>query len=76
MVIQIVQEIALTQIFGFPALMWGGLATAILFLSVFIIGVGLTTGKLNVPLKWHIRIAWLAMLFALVHAIIGVMLFI
>ncbi len=76
MVIQIVSDIAFTQILGFPLVMWGGLTTAILFLSVFIIGVGLTTGKLNVPLKWHVRIAWLAMLFALVHAVIGVFLFI
>lgn len=75
MVIEVIRQVALTQIFIFPLVVWLGVLTLGLFLIVFLVGMGLSTGKLNVPLKWHMRLAFIAVLSAVIHGAMALSLF-
>lgn len=66
-------SIALMPIFGYPAIMYGGIVTFILFLVVAIIGHRIFKGtcKLHNPIKWHQIIALIALILAVIHGILG-----
>ncbi|MFA6593977.1 MAG: hypothetical protein WCT16_01840 [Candidatus Buchananbacteria bacterium] len=65
--------IALMPIFGYPAVMYGGIITLILFLFVAIIGYRISKGKCKLPnpIKWHQTLAFLALVLAVIHGILG-----
>ncbi|MFA5124201.1 MAG: hypothetical protein WC473_00020 [Patescibacteria group bacterium] len=66
-------SIALLPIFGYPAIMYGGIITFILFLLVALIGYRIFKGKckLSNPIKWHQTMALLALILAVIHGILG-----
>ncbi|MFA6228090.1 MAG: hypothetical protein WC668_02785 [Patescibacteria group bacterium] len=65
--------IALMPIFGYPAIMYGGIITFILFLLVAFMGYRINKGKCRLPnpIKWHQTIALLALILAVIHGILG-----
>lgn len=69
-------EIALTQIAGFPAVVWLGLATILLLLSTATYGFLLFTGKIKGSVYFHRNLAFTTICVALVHAIFAVSIFI
>jgi len=62
-------------IFGAPVYVWGGIITAILFLAVFVMGLMISSGKGNFTMKQHKILAIIAMLLALGHAGIGILIY-
>ena len=62
-------------IFGKPLYIWGGVIAFILILTVFSIGYLTHIGKCPVDFKWHRRIAYLAVFFALMHAITAILIY-
>ena len=66
-------QIAMMPIFGYPAIMYGGILTFILVLFVAIMGYRINKGicKLKNPIKWHQTLAWLAVIIGLGHGLLG-----
>jgi cytochrome b561 len=65
--------IALMPILGYPAIMYGGIVTFLLVLSVAIMGYRINKGvcKLHNPIKWHQTLAWTAVILGLFHGLLG-----
>jgi len=62
-------------IFGKPLYIWGGVIAIVLLLVVFTIGYLLNAGKISIDLKWHKYLAYLAVFFALAHAIVAILIY-
>jgi Na+/H+ antiporter NhaA len=69
-----IAQIALTPFLGKPLIMYGGLMTLLLVLGAGILGMLILKGK-RIPLSFHIWLARLAILAALLHGILGLSLF-
>jgi hypothetical protein len=67
---------ALMPILGYPAIMYGGILVFILLLIVAIGGLGTVKGWFKMPVKVHSCIAFVAIILALIHAILGMSIFI
>jgi len=65
-------EISYYLVFGKPLILYLGITTLILFLSVVIVGFLIYTRKTNIEFKWHIRLAALAIIMALIHGFFGI----
>jgi hypothetical protein len=70
-----IHNLALTIILGMPAVAYGGLITLILMLSTAAIAILNHKGVQTIPLKWHPRLALVTIIFALIHAIFGLSIF-
>lgn len=68
---------ALTPIFGYPAIMYGGIIIFLLLLFVAFIGMRTYQGKCKFknPVKVHRAIALLVIILALLHGILGMAIF-
>jgi|GEM_PF-939599 len=66
-------QLALYPIFGYPAIMYSGIGTWLLFLIVAIIGwrTFLSKSKLRNPIWWHKWLAVLALAAGFVHGFFG-----
>lgn len=66
-------QIALMPILGYPAIMYGGIVTFLLFLFVAVIGHRINKGKCRLPnpIKWHQTLAWIALILGLGHGLLG-----
>jgi hypothetical protein len=67
-----VNQIALTPVLGFPAVMWGGIFTLTLFFTVATIGM---LGEAKVPHKYHVWLARTALVVGVIHGILGASIF-
>ncbi|MFA5022469.1 MAG: hypothetical protein WC508_05325 [Patescibacteria group bacterium] len=68
------KQIALTMIFGKPLIVYGGLTTLLLLLITATIGLMIMKGK-KVPIAIHVWLARLTIVIAVLHAILGLSLF-
>lgn len=70
--------IALMPIFGYPAVMYGGLMVLVLLIIQTVMGHRITTGKCKLPnpLKWHKVLSWIIIILALGHGLLGMSIFI
>jgi succinate dehydrogenase hydrophobic anchor subunit len=68
-----ISQIALMPILGYPAIMYGGILTFILFLFIAIIGWRTVHGKCKFknPLKVHQILAIIALILGLIHGFLG-----
>ena len=68
---------ALMPIFGYPAIMYGGIITFLLLLFVAFVGMRTYQGKCKFknPVKVHMTAAIIAIILALVHGILGMAIF-
>ena len=67
------QEITYLQIFGKPLILYGGVLTLLLLLLTAAVSIMNKRGITIIPFKWHIRLAAVTLLFALVHASLGIL---
>lgn len=68
---------ALMPIFGYPALMYGGIITFLLTLFVALVGLRTHLGKCKFknPVKVHMTLAIIVIILALIHGILGMAIF-
>ena len=66
-------SLALTPIFVYPAIMYGGIVMFIIFLVVAVIGYRINKGKCKLPnpIKWHQVLALVALLLGVIHGLLG-----
>lgn len=70
-----IKDIALTMVFGFPLVMYGGLFTLACFLFTAYIAMANMKGNMTIKPKWHPRMAKISFTLALIHAIAAVAIF-
>lgn len=66
-----ISQIALTPIFGLPAIMYGGLLTFLCILFTASIGLMNFKGITIIPFKWHPIMAITTITIAIIHGILG-----
>ena len=66
-----IHTLALTMIFGKPAIMYGGILTLLLLLSTATVGVLNFKGIHIIPFKWHPRLAAITIVAAIIHGLLG-----
>lgn len=70
------QEITYYLIFGKPFIMYLGIATLLSFLITAFIGFSVYHRRMAIiPFKWHPKMAALSIALAIVHGILGVLLY-
>lgn len=67
------QSFSYYTILGLPVIVYMGLITLILLLSTATLGYMVFTGKGNIKVRTHLRMAVLTVIFALVHAFFAFM---
>jgi hypothetical protein len=70
-----ISQIALQPIFGMPVIAYGGLFTFGCFLFTAYIAWANMKGKTEIPFKWHMRMAFVSFVLAIVHGILGLSIF-
>lgn len=68
-------NLAYNQILGKPMMFWGGIILGIFFLITFLIPVLNKRKITKIPMKLHFVFAWITLILALFHGIIGVFIF-
>jgi hypothetical protein len=68
------QNITYFLIFGKPLIMYLGIITLLSFLITATIGILIVTGK-GIPFKWHKFMAFTSLTLALIHGILGILLY-
>lgn len=54
-------------IFGLPIALYFGIITFICLITTATIGMLVLKGRYNIPFKWHMRMAIITIMFALIH---------
>ena len=54
-------------IFGLPIALYFGIITFICLITTATIGMLVLKGHYNIPFKWHMRMAIITIMFALIH---------
>jgi hypothetical protein len=70
-----ISQIALLNIFGLPAIAYGGMFTFLCFLFTAYIAYANSKGKTGIPFKWHMRLAIISFLLAFFHGLLGFSIF-
>jgi hypothetical protein len=70
-----VQTLALTTYLGLPVVVYGGILTLSLVLFTATVGFLNYKGKHIIPFKWHPRLAALTITVAVIHAFLGLSIF-
>jgi hypothetical protein len=68
-----IAQIAFTKIFGLPLIAYGGMTTFLLFLFAATIQMLPRWGYYKIPLTWHSKVAWTALVLGLVHGLLGLL---
>jgi hypothetical protein len=66
-------EVTYQLVFGVPLIVYGGMMTLMLFLATAVVAYGTRKGFLRVPVKWHYRLAFLALAAGLFHALFAML---
>lgn len=69
------QNISYYLIFGKPLMMYLGIITLLSFLITATLGWMIIKGIGKVPFKCHKRMAWASIIIALIHAVLGILLY-
>jgi len=66
------RDIAYSIVFGFPLVLWLGLATITLFSGALsVVAINKYT-KMNIPFEWHMRLAGAGMAVGFIHAVLAI----
>ena len=71
----VLQNISYFMILGKPFIMYLGILTLLCFLFTAYIGIINKKGLGKIPLKWHFIMARLSIGLAIIHAVLGVLLY-
>ncbi|MBD3193839.1 MAG: hypothetical protein GF317_02210 [Candidatus Lokiarchaeota archaeon] len=69
------QELSYYSIFGLPLIVYLGLITLGLFLGTAALPILKQKNIVNTSVKWHIWLAYVAIVFALIHSILGLLIY-
>ena len=69
------RNIAYFMIFGKPLIMYAGIFTLVSFVFTAAIAVLNKKGIRTIPFKWHPRVAVFSITLALIHGILGILLY-
>jgi len=67
--------IAYAPVLGRPLILWAGLSTLLLLLLTATVAGLNRRGIHTIPLVWHFRLAYLTIILALAHGILGLLLY-
>ncbi len=62
-----ISSIGHMQFFGLPIALYFGIITFICMMVTVVTGVLVLRGLYHIPFRWHMRMAWVTIFFALVH---------
>ena len=66
-----IHNLALTLIFGKPAVLYGGMITLLMLLLTATVGILNSKGISVIPFKWHPRLAAITIIVAIIHGLLG-----
>lgn len=66
------QEITYFLIFGIPFIVYLGIVTIIMFIITALLALLKKKGKIKISIKWHYRLAYISIILALIHGILGI----
>jgi hypothetical protein len=66
-----VQDIAYTLFLGKPLIMYGGMLSFFLMMFTAVVGFMNFHGNHKIPFKWHPRLALTTIIVVVVHAVMG-----
>ena len=69
------QNITYFLIFGKPLIMYLGIITLLFFLITAALGLMIIKGIGRVPFKWHMAMAVVSIALAVIHGILGILLY-
>jgi hypothetical protein len=73
---EIIRSIALTEIFGKPVVLYGGLLTFMAFLFTGYIAVSnIKWNNHTIPFSWHPKMAIISFIFGFVHGLFALSIF-
>lgn len=71
-----ISNIGYTPVFGFPAVLWLGLAAGLCFLCAATIQFLNFYTRIKVPVKWHVRFAVAGFVIMIIHAALAIAIYI
>ncbi len=71
-----VEDIIYYSIFGLPFILYIGIVTLALFILIAGLAVSKRKGLIKYPLKWHIWLAYIAIFLAIIHGILGILIYV
>jgi hypothetical protein len=69
------QNITYFLIFGKPLIMYLGIITFLSFLMTALLGALIIKSGGKIPFNWHMNMAKLSILLAIIHAVLGILLY-
>lgn len=69
------QNITYFLIFGKPLIMYLGITTLLFFLITATLGYGIVKGIGKIPFKFHMIAADISIVLALIHAVLGILIY-
>jgi hypothetical protein len=70
-----INNLALTLLFGKPLIMYGGIFTFLLIIFTATVGLLNFKGIHTIPFKWHPRLALTTIIIAIIHGLFGLSIF-
>jgi len=75
-VIIIFQEITYFLIFGIPFIVYLGIITILIFIITALLAYLKRKEKIKISINWHYRLAYISIIFALIHGFLGILAYI
>lgn len=72
----VIYDITYYPIFGIPFIVYIGIITLFIFILTAGLAILKRKGKINYQIKWHIRLAYIAIILGIIHGILGVLVYI
>jgi hypothetical protein len=69
----VLQELTYYLIFGIPFIVYLGIITIVLFINTALIASMKRRKKIKINIKWHYRLAYVSIILALIHGILGIL---
>ena len=62
-----ISSIGHIEIYGLPIALYFGIITFVSLITTATMGILVLKGRYNIPFKWHMRMAGVTFIFALIH---------
>jgi hypothetical protein len=66
------EQLTYFLIFGLPFIVYLGIITIIFFIFTALIAILRKRNKLKISIKWHFRLAYVSIILALIHSVLGI----
>lgn len=68
-------KIAYFMILGKPLIAYTGVLALLGFAVTGVLGFLIYTGRANIPIRWHLRLAIASLIIAIAHGLMGILLY-